>query len=91
MAAYSSDNGTLSYQWYYKASENDEATAISDAITQTYTGTVSAKTIGYYYCLIENLISDNGDGGIKTATLQTNTVRLSNDTIEANIFGFKEI
>ena len=84
VAAYSADGGTLSYQWYYKASENDEAVAINDATTPTYTGTVSAKTIGYYYCLIENTISDNGDGGIKTATLQTNTVRLSNDTIEAN-------
>lgn len=84
VAAYSSDNGTLSYQWYYKATENDEAVAINDATTQTYTGTVSAKTIGYYYCLIENTIPDNGDGGTKTASLQTNTVRLSNDTIEAN-------
>ncbi|WP_294431398.1 CotH kinase family protein [uncultured Treponema sp.] len=84
VAAYSADGGTLSYQWYYKATENDEAVAINDATTPTYTGTVSAKTIGYYYCLIENTISDNGDGGIKTATLQTNAVILSNDTIEAN-------
>lgn len=84
VAAYSSDNGTLSYQWYYKATENDEAVAINDATTQTYTGTVSAKTIGYYYCLIENTISDNGDGGTKNTVLQTNTARLSNDTIEAN-------
>lgn len=84
VAAYSADGGNLSYQWYYKASENDEAAAINDATTQTYTGTVSAKTIGYYYCLIENIISDNGDGGTKTATLQTNAVILSNDTIEAN-------
>ena len=84
VAAYSSDNGTLSYHWYYKATENDEAVAINDATTPTYTGTVSAKTIGYYYCIIENTISDNGDGGTKTASLQTNTVRLSNDTIEAN-------
>ena len=84
VAAYSADNGSLSYQWYYKSDKNGEAVAVAEATKENYSEKVSAKTIGYYYCLIANTITDNGDGGVKRVSLQTSTVSLSNDTIEAN-------
>ncbi|HAJ97379.1 MAG TPA: hypothetical protein DCO72_06555, partial [Ruminococcus sp.] len=84
VTAYSADDGTLSYQWYYKKDKEDEGSKVDGATNASHTGTVSANSIGYYYCVITNSIPDNGDGGAKIATLQTNTVSLSNDKIEAN-------
>ena len=84
VTTYSADGGSLSYQWYYKADKEGEANPLAEATKAAYAGTVSKETKGYYYCVITNIIADNGDGGTKSATVQTNTASLSNDTIEAN-------
>lgn len=88
VAAYSDDGGTLSYQWYY-STKYDEATTdnsvpVEGANKKTYSGKVSAATLGYYYCVITNTIADNGDGGIKTAQTYTNIAILSNNIVNAN-------
>ena len=84
VTAYSADGGMLSYQWYHKASEKDEFTKITGAVDSKYEKEVSAQTLGWYSCEITNTISDNGDGGEKTASVQTPAVTVSNDTINAN-------
>ena len=82
--AYSTDGGTLSYQWYFSASEDVEATAIEGASESGYKGTVGSDTLGFYYCVVTNTIEDNGDGGEKSATALTNRAIISTDTVNAN-------
>ena len=91
--AYSSDEGTLTYQWYFtntvqttanEEAQEPEAAAISGATTSSYTGTIQTEKLGSYYCVITNTITDNNDGGIKTASVQTNKVILSNNIVNAN-------
>ena len=84
VAAYSADNGSLSYQWYYKADKNGEAVAVAEATKENYSEKVSAKTIGYYYCLITNTITDNGDGGVKSAAKETDTITITVEYTNAN-------
>ena len=75
--AYAPDGGTLSYQWYFSASEDGEATALEGASESGYKGTVGKETLGFYYCIVTNTISDNGDGGEKFATVLTNSAIVS--------------
>ena len=82
--AYSPDGGTLSYQWYFSSSADGKATALEGASESSYKGTVSADTIGFYYCAVTNTIEDNGDGGVKSAIVQSNIVIVSNDMVNAN-------
>ena len=82
--AYSPDGGTLSYQWYFSSSADGKATALEGASESSYKGTVSADTIGSYYCVVTNTIEDNGDGGAKSAIARTNIVIVSNDMVNAN-------
>lgn len=77
VAAYSVDNGTLTYQWY----RNDSP--IEGAIFQVYTGRVSAETVGNYYCEVTNTITDNGDGGKKISKAKTEIKTLSYNVINA--------
>lgn len=77
VAAYSVDNGTLTYQWY----RNDSP--IEGAISQVYTGRVSAETVGNYYCEVTNTITDNGDGGKKVSKAKTEIKTLSYNVINA--------
>ena len=82
--AYSLDGGTLSYQWYFSASEDGEATALEGASESSYKGKIEADTLGFYYCVVTNTIEDNGDGGAKTASVKTNAAIVSKDVVNAN-------
>jgi hypothetical protein len=73
-----SDGGTLSYEWY----ENDEnsntgGTAIAGAIADNYTPPTDVAGVYYYYVVVTNTITDNGDGGQKTATLASNVATIT--------------
>ncbi len=83
--AYSSDGGTLSYQWYFSASEDGEATALEGASESSYKSTIGADTLGFYYCVVTNTIEDNGDGGTKSASIKTNAAIVSKDVVNANM------
>lgn len=82
--AYSLDGGTLSYQWYFSASEDGEAAALEGASESSYKGKIGADTLGFYYCVVTNTIEDNGDGGAKTASVKTNAAIVSKDVVNAN-------
>jgi hypothetical protein len=75
VAANVSDGGSLSYRWYSNTSpSNSGGTAIPEAESATYNP--STVTIGtfYYFAEVTNTISDNGDGGVKTASVRSNAV-----------------
>ena len=80
VGAYSPD-GELSYQWYEVAEGESSGTAISGATESKYKAT--KDTIGKfgYYCVIKNTIIDNGDGGMKTASITSETAYLETDYI----------
>lgn len=80
----SMDGGSLSYQWYFSAEEDGGATLIDGETRPELTGTVSLANLGYYFCEITNTISDNGDGGKKSAGEKTNRVILSDSVVNAN-------
>ncbi len=84
VSAYTTDEGNLSYQWYFSEKEEDEGSAIEDSTKNKYEGKLSVSNVGFYYCIITNTITDNGDGGIKSATTTTNKAQLSNNIVNAN-------
>lgn len=53
-----SDEGTLSYQWYKKASENAAGEAISGATGASYTPVITDEGTTYYYCIVTNTKGD---------------------------------
>ncbi len=82
--AYTSDGGTLSYQWYRSETSESQPAAIDGATEIQYEALAARTTLGYYFCVITNTISDNGDGGKKTAETRTNGVTVSNSVVHAN-------
>ncbi len=83
--AISPDDGELTYQWYYSIDNETYGEVIENATDAQLSGIIDNSSLGYYYCVITNLIEDNGDGGKKSAQIKTNTVLLSNDLVVANI------
>ena len=73
VSATTSDGGTLSYQWY-----RDDV-FINGVTGTSYTPPTDTLSTAYYYVVVTNTIADNGDGGIKTATVRSHTA-----TIEVN-------
>jgi hypothetical protein len=62
------DEGTLSYQWYSNTAEsNTGGTAIPGETESSYTPPVTTTGAFIYYVVVTNTITDNGDGGNKTA------------------------
>ena len=75
--ANSLDGGALSYQWYSNSSEtNSGGTAIPGAANATYTAPTGASGVYHYYVVVTNTLTDNGDGGLKTAAIASNAVTL---------------
>ena len=71
------DNGTLSYQWYRNTSDSTEGGQIIDnAVQKQYVPTAASESVFYYYAKVTNTISNNGDGGNKTASINSNTARI---------------
>jgi hypothetical protein len=69
VTATSPDSGTLTYQWYSNTVNSYEGgTAISAQTGTSYTPPLTEGTT-YYWVAVTNTITDNGDGGTKTAVL----------------------
>lgn len=79
------DEGSLSYQWYYYAGTVETAVAIPDATLPNYSAKINNTNNGYYYCVVTNTIEDNGDGGKKSAWVQTKSVKLEKIIVNAAI------
>jgi hypothetical protein len=85
-----SDGGTLSYQWYSNtAASSTGGTLIGAATSASYAAPVNTVGTRYYYCLVKNTITDNGDGGNKTASIESGvaTVIIKAQTLPPNISG----
>lgn len=64
-----SDEGELSYQWYLVNDNSQIGIKIENAVNAIYKIAPSTSGRNGYYCVITNTINDNGDGGIKTASI----------------------
>jgi hypothetical protein len=72
------DGGTLSYQWYSNSSaSNSGGTIIAGAISAVYNPPTDTVETYYYFVEMTNTISDNGDGGNKTASTRSNAITLT--------------
>jgi hypothetical protein len=77
VAASVSDSGTLSYQWYSSASAtNTGGTAINGATLPSYNPPTGVAGTYHYFVEVKNTISDNGDGGNKTASARSDAVEI---------------
>jgi hypothetical protein len=66
------DSGTLTYQWYSNAANSyTGGTAISTQTGTSYTPPLTEGTT-YYWVVVTNTITDNSDGGNKTAVMSSN-------------------
>ena len=73
IVATSSDGGSLTYQWYKANNLTSEGTKISGATSSTYQIPDSdLDGTKYYYCVVTNTISDNGDYGVKVQSVKSN-------------------
>jgi hypothetical protein len=73
VSAASSDGGTLTYQWYSNNTDSYTGGAsINGATTATCTPDITSDGTTYYWVVVTNTITDNGDGGTKTASLPSN-------------------
>jgi len=72
------DGGALSYQWYRNTNQsNSGGTVISGATSASYNPLTNTAGAFYYFVEITNTISNNGDGGNKTAVIRSNAVEIS--------------
>jgi len=75
VAASVSDSGSLSYRWYSNtAPSNSGGTVIAGAVSAIYNPSTGTAGTYYYFAEVANTISDNGDGGVKTASVRSNAV-----------------
>jgi len=78
VAATSPDNGTLTYQWYSNTSSSTTGgSIIGSATSATYNPPTNTAGTFYYFVQVTNTITNNGDGGTKTATARSNAVTLT--------------
>jgi hypothetical protein len=72
VTAASPDGGNLTYQWYSNTTNSYEGGAVISGESGTsYTPNIAADGTKYYWVEITNTITDNGDGGTKTATARS--------------------
>src|SRR5574344_854472 len=78
------DDGTLSYQWYSNDSaEISGGMSLLNATPSYFTIPSAEAGTFYYYCMVTNTISDNGDGGIKTASATTTSCKVDVTVVNA--------
>ena len=86
---YAEDGGAIIYQWH-SVTGADESHEIEGATESTYTAEVSQFGKIGYFCVITNIIEDNGDGGVKSASARTETAWIEavslGDVLEAPVF-----
>ena len=97
VTADSPDGGDLSYQWYVNSANSESGSTLltgktnatlsltAAEIASTYT-TINNGT-NYFYVVVTNMISDNNDGGTKTATTRSNIVNVTVDGVANGIIG----
>jgi hypothetical protein len=82
VTATSPDGGTLTYQWYSNTVNSYEGGAAISAQTGiSYTPPLTNGTT-YYWVTVTNAITDNGDGGTKTATVPSGIASIVVSTVE---------
>jgi len=75
------DGGTLSYQWYRNTSNSTSGgTAIAGATGSSRT--LSDAGTYWYYVIVTNTITNNGDGGIKTAQTTSNATAVTIELVQ---------
>ncbi|WP_312429870.1 S-layer homology domain-containing protein [Lacrimispora sp.] len=79
VTATSEDGGTITYEWYKNAENNTDGGTKLNATTPTYVPPTDKSGTVYYYCVIANTISDNGDGGKKASTITTKIAKITVD------------
>jgi|GEM_PF-6638358 len=81
VSAVSLDGGELEYQWYSNTAKNTSTgSPIEDATEESYSPSTEEVRTMYYYVVVTNRLTDNGDGGTKTATTTSDlaTVTVNN-------------
>jgi len=63
------DGGTLSYQWYSNTTNSTTGGSSVGSNSNSYTPLITMTGTTYYYVEITNTITNNGDGGVKTASV----------------------
>jgi hypothetical protein len=84
VAAASTDGGSITYQWYSNtANSYTGGTLITGATQTTYTPTISFDADGdyYYWAEVTNTITDNPDGGNKTAVRNSGIAYIKVSTV----------
>jgi hypothetical protein len=70
------DGGTLSYQWYWNtANSNTGGTAITGATGASYTPSIAAVGIVYYYVVVTN--TNSSVNGTPTATVTSRAAKIT--------------
>lgn len=85
IAASVSDSGTLSYQWYSNATNSTVGGTTVGTDSNSYTPPTTSTGTTYYYCVVKNTITDNGDGGTKTATTTSNIAKITVNAAASNV------
>lgn len=73
VTAATSDGGVLSYQWYQNSVDSTDGGTPIGSNSLSYTPPTDTVGVRYYYVIVTNTISDNGDGGRKTASATSGT------------------
>lgn len=70
---------SLTYQWYSNTVDNNTSllNPIIGATGATYNPPTALKGITHYFVVVTNSITDNGDGGTKTATVTSDAVQIN--------------
>ncbi|MDR1092836.1 MAG: bacterial Ig-like domain-containing protein [Clostridiales bacterium] len=72
VTASAADGGALTYQWYSNATaSNAGGAAVAEAAEAAFVVPTDEAGTYYFYCAVTNSIEDNGDGGAKTAAVDS--------------------
>jgi uncharacterized membrane protein (UPF0136 family) len=86
VSANSLDSGVLSYQWHTNTTaSNIGGTPIDGATSAIYAVPTDVEGVYSYYVVVTNTIEDNGDGGLKAASVASSAVILSVGVTAVNV------
>lgn len=71
------DGGTITYEWYKNTENSTTGGTKLNVTTPMYTPATDTTGTTYYYCVVKNTISDNGDGGTKATTATTKAAKIT--------------
>ena len=82
-----SDGGVLIIRWMRNVVNSNEGGVEVGTNSPTFTPNTSQAGTGYYFAEITNTIPDNGDGGVKTATVTSDVAVITVNAQQAYTFG----